>query len=73
MRHLTFKIIEALIVVIATFVLGILFPILVSTMLTIMTKATYIDCICSVPFWIFTVLGWVVAGVYINETVTEEP
>jgi|694.fasta_scaffold52593_6 hypothetical protein len=65
MKKLLLKVLEAITIVASIFVLGIVFPLLVSTFITIFTDVTMTECIVTIPFWVVTFTGWLIAGSYI--------
>ena len=67
MNRLTNKLVEALYVIVSIFAIGLAFPSLVSAFIALTTEATFSDCVFTAPFWLITVLGWISAGVYIND------
>lgn len=67
MKTLLYKILEAIIVLLSVFILGILIPILTSLILVTFSNMQFDECICSGLFWTFTVISWFFAGTYINE------
>jgi len=66
MKTLLLKVLEAIIVLVSVFVLGILPSTLVSSFITLFTNATFIECVVTGPFWIVTVLGWITSSCYLN-------
>jgi hypothetical protein len=66
MKTLISKTFNAIVIIICTFILGISVPMIVSILLLLLTPATFADCTNSVPFWLFTVIGTIISGVYVN-------
>lgn len=56
------KAIELTLLIVLTTLIGMLFPIIVSIAVSLTTEATMTSCVESVPFWIFTGLGWIYTG-----------
>jgi hypothetical protein len=71
MINLINKFIEALLVLLSIFVLGIFIPLLISIIVTLTTNATVVDCITFPAFWIISFIGWIIATVYINDVVNK--
>ena len=72
MKNLVIKSAEAMTVLLSIFILGIFVPFLIVTFLVIFTGSHYDELIeGNVAFWIFTGIGWIVAGCYINEKIEE--
>lgn len=67
MKNLISKILSAIIILIGIILLGMTPSILITSFIAIFTNATYEDCIVSGPFWIFSILGWICASVYVND------
>lgn len=71
MKTLSIKILNAFLILLSIFLLGIFIPMISSIFITITTETTLSECIESLPFWIITFMGWIVAGTYINEELTK--
>jgi hypothetical protein len=70
--HIIKKTGEAIVILLTVFFLGLLIPMLITTLCVIfVADATYAEAMNSVPFWLFTIVGWVIAGCYINEQVNK--
>ena len=69
MKTLLSKVLFALLTLVSTIVLGLIVPILFSSFISMTTPATFAECVMSIPFWIFTVLGLICAGIYINDEI----
>lgn len=69
MKHLLKKLFFALVVLLSIFILGMFVPIIISIFITITTDATLQDCIQTVPFILFSVIGVIIAGCYVNEEI----
>jgi hypothetical protein len=65
----TRKLLEALYIIFSVFIIGIAFPVLVSAFIALTTEVKFSDCVETPPFWLFTLLGWIVGGVYVNDKV----
>jgi ABC-type polysaccharide transport system permease subunit len=66
MKTLISKTFNAIVIIICTLMLGISVPMIVSILLSLLTPATFVDCTNSVPFWLFTIIGTIISGVYVN-------
>ena len=66
MRFIIGKVLEAIVVIVSIIVLGMLAPMMLSIVITSFTECTMDDCFQSVPFWLFSIIGMVASGVYIN-------
>lgn len=71
-KNLFEKIGVAFVALISIIVLGLLVPMLVSTFVVLTTRTTLEECVISVPFWIFTILGWLIACIYVNDAIINE-
>lgn len=65
------KILYTLIILFSVFLLGIFIPLLISLFIFVFTEFSIVKCISSVPFWIFTILGWIISSFYVNGIVKE--
>lgn len=65
------NILFALLILFAIFILGMTPSMLVSILISVTTDATFQDCVITVPFWIFTFIGWITSAVYVNEEVNK--
>lgn len=73
MKNLFKRTIELVQVVLIVFFLGLLIPILISTIVVLNTKATFGEIISeSVIFWIFTIIGWILAAIFVDMCFDEE-
>ena len=72
MKKLINQVFYALICLTSIFILGIFIPVMISLFATLSTPATFVDCTTSVPFWIFTIIGWFVSAIYVNDILTEK-
>jgi hypothetical protein len=72
MKNLIKTVFNSLLILISISILGISIPLIVSLFISILTPATFLDCSVSVPFWLFTVIGWIISTVYVNEIITDE-
>lgn len=72
MKNLFEKVGIAFIALISIIALGLLVPMLVSTFVVLTTSSTLEQCVTSVLFWIFTIIGWIISGIYVNESITSE-
>ena len=70
MKNLIKTVFNSLLILISISILGISIPLIVSLFISILTPATFLDCSVSVPFWLFTVIGWIVSAVYVNDVLT---
>ena len=62
----------AIIALTSIIVLGLLAPMLVSTFIVLTTSYTLEMCTTAVIFWIFTIIFWLTAGIYVNDAITNE-
>ena len=62
----------AIIALTSIIVLGLLAPMLVSTFIVLTTSYTLEMCTTAVIFWIFTIIFWLIAGIYVNDAITNE-
>ena len=71
-NQLLLTLFKSLLILLSVFILGFFSPFLVSTIIVLVNKdVTYLDCMSTFPFWLFTIAGVIIAGVYINEEVTK--
>lgn len=66
MKTIINKTFNALLVLIAIFLLGITPSILISIFVSIFTKITFQECVTYPPFWIANIFGWLIASIYIE-------
>lgn len=67
------KLIEAIIILLSVFILGVFIPFLIASLVVLSTDTTYCQIIGGgALFWVFSVIGWIISAVYINEMVTED-
>ena len=71
MKNLLNKTAIAILILLCIIVLGLVVPITLTIVLKIITPISWIDCTTSVPFWICTVIGWLVSAIYINEVIKD--
>lgn len=73
MEKILFKTGEAVVVLLSILFLGNLIPTTVSMCIAICTKETFEGIITSsVVYWLFTIIGWIVAAIYINDEITKD-
>ena len=72
MKTIIIKTLEGLLVLLSIFVLGIFVPLLISLFIIITTDTLLQECIQTAPFFLFTIIGWIVSSVYINEIINRE-
>lgn len=72
MKRLLNKVLEAIVVLLSIFILGLMLPMLTSLVLVIFSNTHFDECIHSGPFWIFTLIGWFIAGCYINDAIIKD-
>jgi hypothetical protein len=72
MKNLIKTVFNSLLILISISILGISIPLIVSLFISILTPATFLDCSVSVPFWLFTVIGWITSAVYVNDIITDK-
>jgi hypothetical protein len=64
---------KAVIILTIVFTLGLFVPMLISTFVVVFTPTTFESIIYeSVVFWIATIICWIIAGTYINESLNKE-
>jgi len=71
MKTLLKKVLEAVIVLLSIFILGLMLPMLTSLIFVIFSNTQFDECIHTGQFWLFTILGWIVAGCYIGHVYDE--
>jgi hypothetical protein len=70
MKNLINKSLEAILILLIVFILGLFVPMLITTLVVIFTKTTYCEVFTtSVVFWIFTIIGWVIAAIFVNDEI----
>lgn len=63
---------EAVLIVLIIFFMGLLIPMLITTVLVAFTSLQYDEVIgSSVIFWLFTIIGWWISAMYINDVLTK--
>lgn len=63
---------EAMLILLSVLILGMFIPFVISSFIVIFSDYTYQQCVVeNVIFWIFTIICWVVSGIYINDVVTK--
>jgi tryptophan-rich sensory protein len=72
MKNLINKTFNTLLILLSISILGIFIPLIVSFFISILTPATFLDCSTTVPFWLFTVIGWIASAVYVNDIITDK-
>ena len=72
MKILLNKTLFAITILLCIFILGITPCMIISTFIVIITDATFQDCIISVPFMLFSILGIIISSIYINEEITNQ-
>lgn len=71
MKNLINKSLEAILILLIVFILGLFVPMLITTLVVTFTKTTYNEVFTSsVVFWIFTVIGWVCSAIFVNDEMT---
>jgi uncharacterized membrane protein YvlD (DUF360 family) len=66
------KTVEAVLILLSIFLLGLFTPVITSVFITITTDIIFQECVQSLFFWLITVSGWIIAACYINEHVTKK-
>jgi hypothetical protein len=66
------KFLEALVVLITIFLLGISVPMIVSCFIAIFTEVTVSQCVSSEIFWFLSFVGVVISGIYINHSISTD-
>jgi hypothetical protein len=67
MKKLTIKVLEAMLILLLVFVLALTIPLILSSIIVLLTSVTYTDCFTYPPFWILFILCILGASVYIND------
>jgi hypothetical protein len=67
MRNTLNSSLNLMITILCTLILGILPSFIISSFVVILTNATYNDCATSGPFWVLTLFGWLMAGIYLSD------
>jgi hypothetical protein len=70
MKNLLNKVLLAIVTIMSVFILGMLFPGLVSIFLIITDQADVRDILQSGPFWVVSFIGWFMSIFYINDALT---
>ena len=73
MKKLLQTTVNAMIVLLSVFLLGIFLPLLVSIFLMSMGVLSGQECVSSNPFWYFSIIGWIFAALYVNIQVRKLP
>lgn len=71
MKNLFNKTTFAIAILLCVFILGITPAMIISLFITITTEATMQDCITTVPFILFSVIGNIISAIFINEEITK--
>ena len=72
MKNLISKTVEAFLIIGIVFVLGLLVPMLVTTLVVVFTKETFNNIIgTSVIFWLFTIIGWIISAIFVDNKISE--
>lgn len=71
MKNLINKVFNTILILLSITILGIFIPLIVSFFISILTPATFADCTISIPFWLFTIIGWIISAAYVNDVITE--
>lgn len=70
MERLITKVGEAAVILLSVLFLGAFVPFTIALFVYASTEATFAECTShSIVFWLFTIIGWVGASIYINEDV----
>jgi hypothetical protein len=51
---------------------GFIVPLIVSIFVIITTENTITDCVTTIPFWLFTIIGWIVFSILSSELLEKE-
>lgn len=60
MKNLIKKLSLSLLLLSIITISGFIIPLIVTIFITITTEATITDCVTTIPFWLFVVIGWMV-------------
>lgn len=72
MKHLLNSAVKALMILFIIFIMGLFVPMLITTLLVILTKTTYTEVITeSVVFWLFTIIGWFMSAIFVNDELND--
>jgi hypothetical protein len=71
MKKLTIKVLNAILIIILTFVLALTIPLILSSIVVLLTSVTYTDCFEFPIFWIFFLIFLFISAFYINDLVNE--
>jgi hypothetical protein len=72
MKHLMTKTLEAILILLSIFILGIFVPFIMSLFIAMFTKNTLSECITTVPFCILALIGWLISANYLNDVICNE-
>lgn len=73
MKHLLKKLFFALVVLLSIFILGIFVPMIISIFISMLTDVTLQDCIQTVQFVLFSMVGTFWSSIYIIHQVKDLP
>ena len=71
MKKLTIKVLEAMLIILLVFVLALTIPLILSSIVVLLTPVTYTDCFTFPIFWIFFLVFLFISAFYINDLVNE--
>lgn len=72
MKLLLNKTLFGIIIILCIFILGITPCMIISTLIVIFTDAIFQDCIVSIPFIIFSIIGMIGSSIYITEEIKHQ-
>jgi ABC-type polysaccharide transport system permease subunit len=71
MKQFSLKVLYTLNILLAVLVLGFFIPTVLSVFISVFTEVTFSQCVQSVIYWVFSIIGTVAAMSYINDLVTD--
>jgi hypothetical protein len=69
MKKLTIKVLEAMFIILYVSILALTIPLILSSIVVLLTSVTYTDCFTSPLFWILFILCIIDACAYINDEI----
>jgi len=64
MKTLLNKVLEAIVVLLSIFILGLMIPILTSLVVVVFSNTQFDECVHTGLFWFITLLGWIISIAY---------
>lgn len=72
MKRLLNKVLEAIVVLLSIFILGIFLPMSIVLIVTSFTNAHIDECIMYPGFWVLSIIGWIIADCYMDHILKDE-